>query len=379
MKQKSLVISTGFAMFSMFFGSGNLVFPLLVGKECTGHYLWAALGIILTGVLVPFLGAGAMMLYKGDHKAFFSSLGKWATFWLPFVILGLMGPFGVLARCITVAHGSFRLLFPDTSLALFSIGFCTLIFWVIFNKNRIVPVLGKYLTPFLLVALAAIGLFGYWYSTPPPFQDSSWPLALKNGIFQGYQTMDLLAAFFFSTIVIQHLHSHMKSEETTSFMPLFLKSALIGGGLLAGIYVLLVYLGHAYAPFLQNVAPQEMLGVVAQHALGALAYPIVCVAIVLACFTTAVVLASLFAGFLETEVAQTKLSHKVAIIITLAIAFCVSTLDFAGIARFIGPILEAIYPALIVLTAVNICSKLWGFKNSWWPVALAFVAKLCYF
>src|SRR5262245_8338583 len=109
MKNKLLIISTGFALFSMFFGSGNLVFPLVVGKESGGHYLLATLGIFLTGVVVPFLGVIAMMLYKGDNQKFFGSMGKPATFWFPLIALSLMGPFGVLARCITVAHGSFRL------------------------------------------------------------------------------------------------------------------------------------------------------------------------------------------------------------------------------------------------------------------------------
>ncbi len=70
MKNTWLVVSTGFALFSMFFGSGNLVFPITVGLESEGHYLPAALGILLTGVAVPFLGVLGMMLYKGDIYSF---------------------------------------------------------------------------------------------------------------------------------------------------------------------------------------------------------------------------------------------------------------------------------------------------------------------
>jgi LIVCS family branched-chain amino acid:cation transporter len=66
MVKKNIILSTGLAMFSMFFGSGNLVFPLLVGQMSSGHYLSATLGILLTGVLVPFLGILAMILFNGD-------------------------------------------------------------------------------------------------------------------------------------------------------------------------------------------------------------------------------------------------------------------------------------------------------------------------
>src|SRR5579872_2320269 len=106
MKNKTLIISTGLAMFSMFFGSGNLVFPLVVGQTSEGHFGFAAIGILITGVLVPFLGILAMLLFNGSSKDFFGRLGNPAVFWFPLIALSLMGPFGVLARCITVAHGS---------------------------------------------------------------------------------------------------------------------------------------------------------------------------------------------------------------------------------------------------------------------------------
>ncbi|EKE08422.1 MAG: hypothetical protein ACD_17C00172G0001, partial [uncultured bacterium] len=97
MKKNRLVISTGLALFSMFFGSGNLVFPLVVGKTSQGHFNLGALGIFLTGVLVPFLGVLAMCLFNGCTKTFFGRMGRPAVFWFPLIALSLMGPFGVLA------------------------------------------------------------------------------------------------------------------------------------------------------------------------------------------------------------------------------------------------------------------------------------------
>ena len=101
-----------------------------------------------------------------------------------------------------------------------------------------------------------------------------------------------------------------------------------------------------------------MLGKIAMESLGTIAAPCVCLAILFACVTTAIVLASLFADFLRTEVCREKLGNKQALLITLSIGFCVSTFDFAGIAKFLGPVLEAVYPPLILLTVVNIAIKL---------------------
>ncbi|MBA3284208.1 MAG: branched-chain amino acid transport system II carrier protein [Nitrosopumilus sp.] len=379
MKSKWLVVGTGFALFSMFFGSGNLVFPITVGLESEGHYLLAALGILFTGVVVPFLGVLGMMLYKGDIYSFFSCFGKRGTFLFSFLALALMGPFGVLARCLTVAHGALLLLWPSASLPLSSLCMCIVIYFMAVNKNKIVTTLGAVLTPFLLLAIAIIAIFGLNQGTLPETVNSSGWKALKNGFFQGYQTMDLLAAFFFSQFVIKHLQGKLSANDGE--MPLlkyFYKSSLIGAGILSSVYFALVLLGWIYSPLLLHIPPQEMLGIIAIESLGPIAAPCVCLAVLFACLTTAIVLASLFSEFLRSEVTKDKIGNKQALFLTLGISFVVSTFDFAGIAKFLGPVLEAVYPALIALTVINIASKFLGVKSSHWPFTLTLAAKLCW-
>ena len=373
MKTNSAVFSTGLAMFAMFFGSGNLVFPLLVGQLSEGHTVLSSIGILLTGVLVPFLGILAMLLFDGDTGKLFSRLGKPATFWFSLFALAIMGPFSVLARCITVAHGSYKLLFPATPLWVFSLCACSILFLLTIRKNRIVPMLGTILTPLLLLSLTAIAIFGLSsMPTPPVLENGAWE-GFKTGIFKGYQTMDLLAAFFFSTFVINHLRQNNRTEAPLSA---FFKSSLIGAGLLSAIYVILVLLGARYAMNLQGVPAQEMLGQIAHYALGPYAAPIVCSAVILACITTAIVLTSLFSDFLRKEVAKDRIPPSLAILTTLTIGFFISTLEFSGIMSFIGPILEVIYPALIVMTLFSIAYKTLGWKAVRVPTAVALALKL---
>lgn len=365
MKERWFVATTGFALFSMFFGSGNLVFPITVGFESGGHYLLAALGILLTGVLVPFLGVLGMILYRGDITQFFNCFGKRGTWLFSFLALALMGPFGVLARCITVVHGALQLLVPNLSLPLTSLLMCGVIYLLTVNKNQIINRLGTFLTPFLLASIAAIAFFGIYYGSMP--QDSSetgWN-ALTNGFFQGYQTMDLLAAFFFSQFIIKYLHTRFTEEKP--MLETFYLSSFLGAGILSLVYLALVTLGWIYSPVLAQVAPQEMLGTIALASLGSMAAPCVCLAVIFACLTTAMVLASLFADFLRQEIAQNKIGNPLALGVTLAIGFVVSTFDFAGIAKFLGPVLEAVYPALIVLTAVNIACHFMKVRSSIGP------------
>jgi LIVCS family branched-chain amino acid:cation transporter len=371
MKNMTIILSTGVALFSMFFGSGNLVFPILVGKLCEGHYLVALMGIFLTGVLVPFLGSLAIFLFNGDSNAFFSRLGKGATFWFPLFALSIMGPFGVLARCITVAHGAFRLLSPQTPLWAFSLCTCSCIFFLTIRRNRVVSLIGVTLTPVLLASIAAIAIFGVaGASLPIPSDNGSWT-GFKEGIYQGYQTMDLLASFFFSAFIIKHL-----SEQEGVTLSSFFKASLIGSGLLSLVYFVLVLLGSMYATQLDSIPPQEMLGFIAQQSLGYFAAPVVCIAVILACLTTAIVLSSLFADFLKTEISNNKLSASVSLLVTLAIAFGISTLEFAGIMKIIGPILEFTYPALIVFTITSIFHQLFGLKIIRTPTAIAVLLKI---
>ena len=365
----------------MFFGSGNLVFPLLVGQESGGHYLLASLGIIFTGVMVPFLGLLGVMLCGGSLKEFFSPLGKMATFIFSFIALSLMGPFGVLARCFTVAHGAIQTIFPVVPLAVTSFCFCALIYLMTIKKNKIVSTLGSYLTPLLLISIGAIAFFAFKETSVDAVSAavadvSAWS-SFKNGFLQGYQTMDLLAAFFFSAFIINHLQS-VRAEDASekSSLKIFLRSSYVGGGLLAVVYFVLVVLGSLYAPSLSGLLPQDMLGHIALKTLGSLGAPCLCLVVVLACLTTAVVLTSLFADFLRKEVLKEKIGNSHALLITLGIGFLVSILGFSAIARFLGPVLELIYPALIVLTVVNISHKFFGVKNSHWPVTLTLAAKI---
>lgn len=361
MKNKWIILTTGFALFSMFFGSGNLVFPITVGFESQGHYLAGALGILLTGVIVPFLGAFGMMLYKGDFNHFFRLFGKKGTFIFTFAALALLGPFGVTARCLTVTHGAILTFFPEVPAMLTALVMSLFIFLLAMNQSKIISYLGSWLTPLLLLSIFAIAVFGISYGNLAyPSSLNSWT-AFKNGFFQGYQTMDLLAAFFFSQFLIKQLFSNASSVQAQqSARMLFCKSSFIAAGLLSAVYFALVMLGWIYFPLLQQAPPEGMLGVIAVASLGSMAAPCVCLAVIFACLTTAIVLTSLFADFLRKQIFCEKIGNGISLLITLTIGFLVSTLEFSGIAKFLGPLLETMYPILILITVINIAGYATG-------------------
>src|SRR5688572_6620310 len=117
---RSNTIATGLAMFSMFFGAGNVVFPLAIGQYAQDKNIFAIIGLLITAVGVPFLGLISMTLFDGDYRRFFARMGKIPGFLSALVIMGLIGPFGALPRCIALSYSTVSTYIPGVSLSLFS-------------------------------------------------------------------------------------------------------------------------------------------------------------------------------------------------------------------------------------------------------------------
>lgn len=374
MSYTRLVFVAGFAMFSMFFGSGNLVFPLMVGMQSLDQYHTASTGLIITGVMLPFIGLVAMTYYAGNRQLFFKSLGGPAAFVLAFAMLSLMGPFGVLPRCIIVAHGGVDLVFGGLSAPIFNAVFSILTGFLAWQRTKIIDIIGTFLTPFLLGGIIGLILWGVYGVETPAVSDMSNVDAFKIGLNQGYQTMDLLAAFFFSATTVAYIASQLKTHDQKRRLEgLSLTACAIGAFLLVAVYVGFVYLGATYAPMLEGVEPEKLLVVVAQASLGPLAIPMSATIIGLACLTTSTILASLFADFLQKDMLQEKIPRSLALVITLLIGYTISLLGFMQLAGWIANALIIAYPALIVYALSKIIEAKYKKKmarEAFWLVLL---------
>jgi LIVCS family branched-chain amino acid:cation transporter len=381
-----VIVSTGFAMFAMFFGSGNLVFPILLGDLAGDDFLWPTVGLILTGVILPFLGLMAIMLYKGDYNAFFARIGQPFDFLLLLIVLGLMGPFGALPRCITVAFGSFELIFPGSSSLIFNFVFAGMTFLLMLDRKKIVPIIGAILTPVLLLMVFVIIIYGGLQADPlvTTGEQTHMFKDFLLGIVQGYRTLDLVAAFFFASIVIRYIDSKLEERALSLHRRRVTTvwAMILGGGLLALIYVGFVFLGSAYGQYLSPAFPERNIAIIVFQSLGPNAGPVVTIAVILACLTTAIALTSVTARFLQQRICQNRIHYHVSVVIILAISLVIADFNFMGIAAFLSPAVSILYPGLIVLTVLNICYKLYGWQIVKTPVyatfALAAVGTLLF-
>jgi branched-chain amino acid:cation transporter, LIVCS family len=376
---KSNTISTGLAMFSMFFGAGNVVFPLIIGQQAQDKNFIATLGLLITAVLVPFLGLWAMAICQGDYHKFFDKIGKVPGFLVSLFILLIIGPFGALPRTVTLSFSTLALYLPHMTVPVFSLIACGLIFLCTFKRSRIIEILGLFLTPILLLCLGLIIVIGFFNHTPPTASELSASSIFFKSLIEGYKTMDLFGAIFFSAVAIDCLRRELHAQgevEVKKLSMMTLKASCIGAFLLALVYVGFVYIASFNAETLASVDKASMLGALSIHILGPHAGFIAIIAVILACLTTAIALACAFAEFLEADILKNTLSYKKCLALTLIVTFGMSTLEFKGIDSFLGPILMIIYPGFIALTIGNLLHAFLNFKQTKLLVAGTSVAAL---
>jgi LIVCS family branched-chain amino acid:cation transporter len=355
MQQHKYTLTYGFAIFAMFFGSGNLVFPIQVG-QLSGQYWFAGfLGLCVTGIILPFLGLYVIKLYNGSYKLFFGEAGKYAKIFLPFFTLSLLGSFGVVPRCINVAYGGIIYIFPNLSLLTFSLIFCTSCFFLCLKDHFMVAIIGKWLAPIKLISLTILILLGIINAPPLTQINSTETKVFVNGFTIGYQTMDLFAAFFFSSLIFNQIQEKLPAgTKLNVIIKAAIKPSFIGISLLAIIYMGLVLLGAYYYTVTANTSPELFLPSIAMHILGEKATFLISIIMMFSCLTTAVALNNVYARYLYTSIKIANNKFNIVLLLTTLTSFIISLLDFKGIAKLLSPLLEVSYPGIIVLTLMCI-------------------------
>lgn len=364
-------IFTGLAIFSMFFGAGNVVFPLELGQGASEGVLIAIAGLFFTGILLPLAGLMSMILFNGNYYEFFSRIGRWPGLFLIFLIMALIGPFAGIPRTITLSYSTLALTWTEVPAWLFNLGFSVLVMLLAYRRDAVLGILGKVLTPFLLACLAWTVIDGAM--TPAlttPLTTGHVPSKhLFDGFVAGYNTMDMLAGLFFSTVVLAGLHARMITQtphlldDNRVFVRHLLQGSAVAALLLLAVYGGFSFIAAKHAGILNGVPADELLGRLALHLLGDQAGFMANGVVAIACLTTAVSLTAVFSEFLSRHFFKNPdKMYKPFVVLTAGVGFAMSLLGFMGIIRLIFPLIVLCYPLLIVLAFCNIFYKLFGFK-----------------
>lgn len=355
------VVVVGFALFSMFFGAGNLLFPPYLGLVSGTNWIVSLSGFILTDIILALVVVMAAVKFDGDLDLTLSRAGK--KFARAIIIASILciGPLLAIPRngATTYEMGIAPILGFDTPIAklMVSIIFFVLTLLLTIRPSKVVDIIGKFLTPALLICLAILIVMGIIN----PIGDVSSTQLIENNLFaegvtQGYQTLDTLAAVAFSTVAITAIIQRGYSDSKEK-VKLTLQSGLISGVFLALVYAGLTYLGSMLSTTYGVDTPQASLMVVITNAiLGKPGKIILGIIVSLACLTTSIGLTSSAASYFS-NISNGKVKYQ-----TLVIGICVFSLILANfgvstIIQFSAPVLEIVCSVLVALIATTFLDK----------------------
>ena len=357
LKQRLQICVVGMAIFSMFFGGGNLTFPLWVGATTSSVSL-SSLGFLLSGVLLPFYGIIISLYFKGDYRHYLSACGKTFGALLVFSLLLFWIPLGSGPRCNQLAYGAFAVQTGwNIPFWIYSALYSGLVYMLTVRKMRIIEILGKIITPLLILTLGMFIYAIFTMSTAPASVASGPWNDLSNSFFAGYHTMDFIAAIFFSASVIELV----KEKERDKFDLRLIRNACLAAiGLLSAIYIGLITVGHSQAETLLHVPRDRLLALIGQQLLASELQPILFLVITLSVLSTSMALSLVFSDYMRKSFFKDKLEHKWCLLISVLLSFFMSIIGFESIATLISYATAFLYPCLLVVTTVAIAKS---FRN----------------
>lgn len=380
---QSDIVSIGLAIFSMLFGAGNLMYPIKVGMSSGLQNTWGMLGFTLTAVVLPVIGLIAMMLFEGNYRNFFSRVGNSAGRLIVFICMLIIGPGLAIPRIVTLSHTMMVPFLPALSSFVFALLFLGITFICTFRESKIVELLGKYISPALLISLVIIIVKG---ALLPGTVDESLSVtasgAFAENLVRGYETLDLLGGLFFASIILTILKAKFSVEFNNSpkkLIAISLKAGIVGTTLLGLVYVGLSYLGVNHGAGLEQANLGELFRDISFRVLGSYGAFVIATAVLMACLSTAIALSAVLAEFIKEE-----FNHKIkfvnALIFTLLACLPLSTFGLSTVLKLTaGPVTFIGYPIIISITLLNIAYKLFGFKPIKIPVLITGLAAIFFY
>lgn len=354
-KNKDILI-IGFALFSMFFGAGNLIFPPYIGISSGSSWLISFLGFILADVGIILLSIIAISK-AGSLQNVIGRAGKKFGITLEFLMMLCLGPILVIPRTgATTFEMSILPLAKNFNPVLFSIIFFSITLLLTIKPTKVMDIIGKFLTPILLLSLAFLIVKGI-VSPIGNLEDVNSSDLFITGVTQGYQTMDALGIGGIVALIMTSLVSKGYTDRNEN-ISLAIKSALIACVGLTVVYGGLTFLGAtASSLYDTNISQTALLINITHQLLGSTGTIMLAIVVGFACLTTSIGLTSVTGKFFE-DFTNKKLKYEHIVIFICVFSAIVSNFGVDKIIQIAIPILSLIYPVTIVLVVMNIFKKI---------------------
>lgn len=380
-KRAITIIIASLMLFSMFFGAGNLIFPPMVGASSGTNFWPAILGFLAAGVILPALAVVAVAISGQSVRDIGNHGGK--IFGVVFSVIAYLaiGAFYALPRtgAVSMETAITPLLgwegaFPNAAYNLVFFGITLLLSW---RPNSIIDILGRFLTPalvILLIALITLAAFANPRSPGAPTEDYvSSPMV--TGLFEGYNTMDAIAGLAFSIVIVSSLRAKGFSDKRHRVNGT-ITAAVIAGSILALIYLGLAWIAQTMPDNQSYESGTYLLADAANATMGTIGQSVFSAIVVLACLTTSVGLVTSTSEFFSLLVP--KLNYHFWAVLFSVVSFALAVQGLDTVLSIAVPFITFLYPpaiALIFLTLIQPLVKkavvfYWGYRLALWMSVL---------
>lgn len=376
-RKKILLVAS--LIFGMFFGAGNLIFPIQLGQLAGSNWLPATLGFLITGTLVPFLAMLAIGVTssKGIYDIAKPVAPWFATAFLILVHLTL-GPFFATPRTAATAYsmGISQLIgkqYQSLGMFVFSLCFFILAYLATVHRTNLTHWIGKYLNPIFLILIGTVLVITFTLpmgNLNQPVQAAYKNAAFFQGFLDGYNTMDGLGLLAFAVTIVY-------AVKGLGFADHHLPKTLAKAGLISIIAEAILYTGLVLMGVMSlgqlAIYPNggETFAAIITHYTGSFGNILTSIVITLAVFTTAMGIISSFAQDLHRVLP--KVSYVNWLRVTSIGSFITANAGLTNIVSWAVPVLMFLYPLVLTLILLSLTAKYFNHSALVYRITIAAV------
>lgn len=343
----------GFALFAGFFGAGNLIIPPMLGFNSGSSWWLVAFGFIISTTVIPMLSILAHARLQGTLFDFGKKVSPLfnVIFCFSMLLITIALP---CPRTAAVTHEIAIQPYFNISALMTSFLYFILVFIFVINRNQVLNLIGKYLTPIIAVIVLLIITIGIVspYS-PADISEVKFPVVI--GLLEGYQTYDAMAGMIMGGILIVSINNSNLNLTFEGKRKMIVKSGLIAMIGLFIIYTGLIAIGAFFnSQFKPSSSRTDLLSGLAEKTLGSFGSAFLSILVALACFTTAVAIIVSVSDFFKVYFKQSQKAYFITAIVCCLIGIGVGQMEVKYIIDIALPALMFIYPLCIVLILLNI-------------------------
>ena len=383
------LVLIGSMLFGLFFGAGNLIFPLILGAKAGQNLPAALLGLLITAVGIPLLGVMSIGLARSEGLLELSGrVSPWFRILFTCALYLTIGPLFAIPRCAATSFTIGVSPFVKENIWLWQLVFSLCFFGAVLlfslKPSKILDSVGKFLNPAFLLFLGIILVTALMNPVQPiasiaPSGDYAHS-AFSAGFLQGYDTLDALASLAFGIIVIRAVRQLgvtgpervAVSTVNAGVVSMSLMALLYGATALVGAQSFGLYAERLSDP---GFTGGDAFAIIARHYFGRGGGLLLAVTVTLCCMKTAI---GLVTSCAETFEEMFPLSYSRWAVVFSGVSLLISNFGLSRIIDFSAPVLYFLYPLAIVLILLGLFGRFFGHARRvyQWTMLLTWLSAL---